>query len=86
MPLPGTDGEGVTQGIDGLLDRAKKYKEAGAQFANWRAVLKISDNTPSGLFTFGFADVLLLYFHALVVYKCCTIFLSSCQCTACPAN
>jgi len=49
VPLPGTDGEGVTQGIDGLLDRAKKYKEAGAQFAKWRAVLKIGDNTPSEL-------------------------------------
>jgi len=49
QPLPGTDNETVTQGIDGLLDRCKKYKAAGAQFAKWRAVLKIGNNMPSEL-------------------------------------
>ena len=48
--LPGTNGgEGVTQGLDGLAERCKKYKQAGAQFAKWRAVIKIGDNIPSGL-------------------------------------
>lgn len=42
VPLPGTDGETVTQGIDGLNERCKKYYEAGARFAKWRGVLKIS--------------------------------------------
>ena len=48
QPLPGTNGETVTQGIDGLQDRCKKYKAAGAQFAKWRAVIKIGDDIPSG--------------------------------------
>ena len=50
VPLPGTDGETVTQGIDGLGDRCKKYYEAGARFAKWRGVLKITaSGCPSDL-------------------------------------
>lgn len=50
VPLPGTDGETSTQGIDGLGERCKKYYEAGARFAKWRGVLKISDSgCPSDL-------------------------------------
>jgi fructose-bisphosphate aldolase class 1 len=48
VQLPGTNGETVTQGLDGLADRCRKYKKAGAQFAKWRAVLKIGDDMPSG--------------------------------------
>ena len=48
-PLPGTDGETVTQGIDGLDDRCRRYYEAGARFAKWRGVLKISPGCPSEL-------------------------------------
>ena len=44
-PLPGTDGETVTQGIDDLDKRCAQYYEAGARFAKWRGVIKIS---PSG--------------------------------------
>lgn len=40
-PIPGTEGETSTQGLDGLLGRCQKYYEAGARFAKWRAVLKI---------------------------------------------
>jgi fructose-bisphosphate aldolase, class I len=36
--------ETVTQGLDDLDDRCKKYYEAGARFAKWRAVLKIDSN------------------------------------------
>lgn len=35
----------MTQGLDGLADRCKKYYEAGARFAKWRAVLKINTAT-----------------------------------------
>jgi len=49
VPIPGTDGETSTQGLDGLSDRVKKYYEAGARFAKWRAVLKIGKNEPSAL-------------------------------------
>jgi len=40
-PLYGTDGESVTQGLDDLDVRCKKYYDAGARFAKWRAVLKV---------------------------------------------
>lgn len=49
VPIPGTDGETSTQGLDGLAERCKKYYEAGARFAKWRAVLKIGRNEPSPL-------------------------------------
>jgi len=43
-PLPGTDGETVTQGIDNLDVQCKKYYKQGARFAKWRAVLHIKDS------------------------------------------
>ena len=46
-PLAGTDGERVTEGLDGLADRLKEYHDLGARFAKWRAVLTISDDAPS---------------------------------------
>lgn len=49
VPLPFTDGETVTQGIDGLNERCKKYYEAGARFAKWRGVINIGDGKPSEL-------------------------------------
>ncbi|XP_010543462.1 PREDICTED: fructose-bisphosphate aldolase 6, cytosolic [Tarenaya hassleriana] len=49
VELAGTNGETTTIGLDGLGDRCKKYYEAGARFAKWRAVLKISANEPSEL-------------------------------------
>ncbi|GBG81370.1 hypothetical protein CBR_g32043 [Chara braunii] len=47
--LAGTDGETTTQGHDGLGARCANYYQAGARFAKWRAVLKISDGCPSPL-------------------------------------
>lgn len=49
VPLPGTDGETETQGIDNLGKRCAKYYQQGARFAKWRAVLKIGPNEPSPL-------------------------------------
>lgn len=50
-PLYNTDNETVTQGLDNLDIRCKKYYEAGARFAKWRAVLKVDTekNLPSDL-------------------------------------
>jgi len=48
-PLLGTNGELSTQGLTDLDKRCKKYYEGGARFAKWRAVLSISDYTPSEL-------------------------------------
>lgn len=49
--LPGTVEETATLGLDGLDTRCKKYYEAGARFAKWRAVLKINQvlGLPSAL-------------------------------------
>jgi len=47
--LPGTDNETYTQGLTNLDERCKKYYAAGCRFAKWRAVLRISENTPSPL-------------------------------------
>lgn len=49
VALGGTDDETTTQGLDDLGKRCAKYYEAGARFAKWRAVLKISDVAPSEL-------------------------------------
>jgi fructose-bisphosphate aldolase class I len=47
-PLPyGGAEETITEGLDGLGERLVKYREAGARFAKWRAVITIGDGTPS---------------------------------------
>jgi fructose-bisphosphate aldolase, class I len=48
-PLAGTRGETVTEGLDGLLPRLRQYAELGAQFARWRAVLRIAPGMPSAV-------------------------------------
>ena len=46
-PLAGAQGETVTEGLDGLRERLIKYREAGARFAKWRAVITIGKGIPS---------------------------------------
>jgi len=43
--LPFSDGEVVTQGLDGLAERLAEYRELGATFAKWRAVLQAGAST-----------------------------------------
>ncbi|MEO1141595.1 MAG: class I fructose-bisphosphate aldolase [Pseudomonadota bacterium] len=45
--LSGSSIEKVTEGLDGLRGRLKGYYEQGARFAKWRAVITITENTPS---------------------------------------
>lgn len=40
-------GETVTQGLDGLAQRLSEYKQLGARFAKWRAVLHIGAGIPT---------------------------------------
>ncbi|XP_059370662.1 fructose-bisphosphate aldolase C-A-like isoform X2 [Carassius carassius] len=61
VPLPGTNGETTTQGLDGLSERCAQYKKDGADFAKWRCVMKISDTTPSNLCVKENAKVLARY-------------------------
>src|ERR671924_388306 len=46
-PLAGADGEKVTEGLDGLRERLAEYRQLGARFAKWRAVIGIGDNIPT---------------------------------------
>ena len=47
MPLPGFPGEKVTQGLDGLAQRLSEYKQLGARFAKWRALIAIGADIPT---------------------------------------
>ncbi len=46
-PLTGFPGETITEGLDGLRDRLSEYRELGARFAKWRAVIDIGADIPS---------------------------------------
>ena len=46
-PLPFCPGETVTEGLDGLRDRLIEYRELGAKFCKWRAVIDIGPGIPS---------------------------------------
>ena len=45
--LAGFEGEKITQGLDGLFDRLDSYRELGARFTKWRAVITIVQHIPS---------------------------------------
>jgi fructose-bisphosphate aldolase class I len=42
-----TDGETITEGLDGLRGRLEEYRELGARFAKWRATYSIGGGKPS---------------------------------------
>jgi len=46
-PLAGSPNETVTEGLDGLRERLAEYKELGAVFTKWRAVITIGDGIPT---------------------------------------
>jgi fructose-bisphosphate aldolase, class I len=45
--LAGFPGEKVTEGLDGLRARFAEYRELGARFAKWRAVITIGEGIPT---------------------------------------
>lgn len=45
--LAGHPGELVTEGLDGLRERLAEYKDLGARFAKWRAVIDIGPGIPT---------------------------------------
>lgn len=47
VDLPEFPGEVVTEGLDGLRGRLKEYRELGAKFAKWRAVITIGEGIPT---------------------------------------
>jgi fructose-bisphosphate aldolase class I len=46
-PLAGSPGETITEGLDGLRERLVEYRNLGARFAKWRAVIRIANAMPS---------------------------------------
>src|SRR5207244_5029075 len=46
-PLALARGETITEGLDGLRDRLEEYRDLGARFAKWRAVISIGNGIPS---------------------------------------
>jgi fructose-bisphosphate aldolase, class I len=46
--LAGFPGEKVTEGLDGLRGRLTEYRDLGARFTKWRAVITIGDGIPTG--------------------------------------
>jgi len=46
-PLALSPDEKVTEGLDGLRERFEEYRDLGARFAKWRAVINIGDGMPS---------------------------------------
>ena len=61
-PLPFYPGEKITEGLDGLADRLAEYKQLGARFAKWRAVIEIDENAiPSSFGIRANAQVLARY-------------------------
>ena len=47
--LANSPSEKVTEGLDDLRDRLKKYYDLGARFTKWRGVYSIGENYPSKL-------------------------------------
>ncbi len=46
-PLPFCPGETITEGLDGLRERLIEYRNLGAKFCKWRAVIDIGPSIPS---------------------------------------
>jgi fructose-bisphosphate aldolase class I len=46
-PLALSDGETVTEGLDGLSARLEEYRALGARFAKWRATYSVGPGRPS---------------------------------------
>jgi fructose-bisphosphate aldolase class I len=45
--LAGAAGELITEGLDGLRERLVEYRDLGARFAKWRAVITIGSGIPT---------------------------------------
>jgi fructose-bisphosphate aldolase class I len=60
-PLALSDGETVTEGLDGLRERFAEYRELGARFSKWRATYSVGPQRPSELCVWVNAHALARY-------------------------
>ncbi len=67
-PLANSFDEKITEGLDGLRERLKKYYELGARFTKWRGVYNISKKYPSKLAIHSNAEALARY--SALVQEC----------------
>jgi fructose-bisphosphate aldolase class I len=54
-------GEKITEGLDGLRDRLAEYRQLGARFAKWRAVIAIGEKIPTRICIASNAEALARY-------------------------
>jgi fructose-bisphosphate aldolase class I len=47
FPMPGSQDEKITEGLDGLRQRLAHYAAVGAGFAKWRGVIAVTNAAPS---------------------------------------
>ena len=66
--LANSNKEKITEGLDGLRERLKKYYKLGARFTKWRGVYSISEKYPSKLAINCNAHALARY--AAIVQEC----------------
>ncbi|HEX5975499.1 MAG TPA: class I fructose-bisphosphate aldolase, partial [Rubrobacteraceae bacterium] len=59
MPL--SPNEKFTQGLDGLAERLSEYRELGARFTKWRAVITIGEGIPTRSCVEANAEALAMY-------------------------
>jgi fructose-bisphosphate aldolase class I len=60
-PLAGSPAETITEGLDRLRDRLAEYRQMGARFAKWRAVIRIAEGLPTQACIRANADALARY-------------------------
>lgn len=60
-PLAAAPGETITEGLDGLRERIVEYRDRGARFAKWRAVVKITHELTTESCVTGNAHALARY-------------------------
>jgi fructose-bisphosphate aldolase, class I len=53
--------EKITEGLDGLRDRLAEYRQLGARFAKWRAVIAIGEKIPTRICIASNAEALARY-------------------------
>ncbi len=61
VPLAGSPGDKITEGLDGLSLRLRTYKMQGARFAKWREVYAITEKNPSWIAIDANAEMLARY-------------------------
>lgn len=61
VAMPGFPGEKMTSGLDKLRERLAEYRQLGARFTKWRAVIGIGNNFPTSTCIETNAEVLAVF-------------------------